>query len=122
MIDGRVAFIGGAGLADWWLKPTRRKPVWRDMMARVEGPVVASILGIVAENWLACCGEILTGPDVYKPRAKVGTDGGVRAEELAGRSRDGITRPVPDPGRRRRPARSASPRRIFCRTRRSGAL
>jgi cardiolipin synthase A/B len=73
VIDGRVAFIGGAGLADWWLKPTRRKPVWRDMMARVEGPVVASILGIVAENWLACCGEILTGPDVYKPRAKVGT-------------------------------------------------
>ncbi len=72
VIDGRVAFIGGAGLADWWLKPTRRKPVWRDMMARVEGPVVASILGIVAENWLACCGEILTGPDVYKPRAKVG--------------------------------------------------
>ncbi len=72
VIDGRVAFIGGAGLADWWLKPTRRKPVWRDMMARVEGPVVASILGIVAENWLACCGEILTGPDVYKPRAKAG--------------------------------------------------
>ena len=43
------------------------------MMARVEGPVVASILGIVAENWLACCGEILTGPDVYKPRVKAGT-------------------------------------------------
>jgi cardiolipin synthase len=73
VVDGRVAFIGGAGLADWWLNPTRGKPVWRDMMARVEGPVVASILGIVAENWLACCGEILTGPDVYKPRAKAGT-------------------------------------------------
>jgi cardiolipin synthase len=73
VVDGRVAFIGGAGLADWWLYPSRRKPVWRDMMARVEGPVVASILGIVAENWLACCGEILTGPDVYKPRSKAGT-------------------------------------------------
>lgn len=73
VVDGRVAFIGGAGFADWWLNPTRREPVWRDMMARVEGPVVASILGIVAENWLACVGEILTGPDVYKPRAKVGT-------------------------------------------------
>jgi cardiolipin synthase len=73
VVDGRVAFIGGAGLADWWLKPTRRKPVWRDMMARIEGPVVATILGIAAENWLECCGEILTGPDVYKPRAKAGT-------------------------------------------------
>ena len=73
VVDGRVAFIGGAGLADWWLKSTRRKRAWRDMMARVEGPVVATILGIVAENWLECCGEILTGPDVYKPRAKVGS-------------------------------------------------
>ena len=73
VVDGRVAFIGGAGIADWWLKPTGRKPAWRDMMARVEGPVVANILGIVAENWLACSGEILTGPDVYKPRAKDGT-------------------------------------------------
>ena len=73
VVDGRVAFIGGAGLADWWLNPTRRKPIWRDMMARVEGPVVPTILGIVAENWLACGGEILTGPGVYKPRAKAGT-------------------------------------------------
>jgi cardiolipin synthase len=72
VVDGRVAFIGGAGIADWWLTPTGRKPAWRDMMARVEGPVVANILGIVAENWLACGGEILTGPDVYKPRAKAG--------------------------------------------------
>jgi cardiolipin synthase len=73
VVDGRVAFIGGAGLADWWLKPTKGAPAWRDMMARVEGPVVASVLGIVAENWLDCTGEILTGPDVYKPPTHVGT-------------------------------------------------
>jgi cardiolipin synthase A/B len=40
VVDGRVAFIGGAGIADWWASPgrrrTRRKP-WRDTMARVEG-------------------------------------------------------------------------------------
>jgi cardiolipin synthase len=41
--------------------------MWRDMMARIEGPIVADIQGVVAENWLECCGEILTGPETYKP-------------------------------------------------------
>lgn len=70
VVDGRVAFIGGAGVADWWARPTKGKPIWRDMMARVEGPVVSQIQGVAAENWLECCGEILTGAETYKPRDK----------------------------------------------------
>ena len=74
VVDDRVAFVGGAGVADWWMKPTDGKAMWRDMMARVEGPVVSWIQGIVAENWLECCGEILTGVETYKPRPeRVGT-------------------------------------------------
>jgi cardiolipin synthase len=72
VVDGTVAFVGGAGIADWWAKPLHGKPMWRDMMARVEGPVVSDIAGIVAENWLECCGEILTGPETYKPHRKAG--------------------------------------------------
>jgi cardiolipin synthase len=34
-------------------------------MARVEGPVVAALQGVAAENWLECCGEILTGPEYF---------------------------------------------------------
>jgi cardiolipin synthase A/B len=66
VVDGRVAFVGGAGVADWWAEGDGRKPMWRDMMARVEGPVVPDIQGVAAENWLECCGEILTGPETYK--------------------------------------------------------
>ena len=66
VIDGRVAFVGGAGVADRWFKPTRGRPAWRDMMARIEGPVVSNIQGIVAENWLECTGEILTGARTYQ--------------------------------------------------------
>jgi cardiolipin synthase A/B len=73
VVDGRIAFVGGAGIADWWYKPQKRKPMWRDMMARIEGPVVPPIQGIVAENWIECCGEILTGPDTYKRSAAAGT-------------------------------------------------
>src|SRR5678815_2905925 len=61
VVDGRVAFTGGAGVADWWYKPVHG-PTWRDTMARIEGPVAAAIQGTFAENWLEACGEILTGP------------------------------------------------------------
>jgi cardiolipin synthase len=70
VVDGRIAFVGGAGVADWWAGPMHGKPMWRDMMARVEGPVVSQIQGIAAENWLECCVEILTGPETYKEHAK----------------------------------------------------
>jgi len=80
VVDGRVAFAGGAGVADWWWKPARTRwwrPVgghaaWRDMMARIEGPLVSDIQGVIAENWLECCGEILTGHEVYKPPQPAG--------------------------------------------------
>jgi cardiolipin synthase A/B len=66
VVDGSVAFAGGAGIADWWAYPTggRSRP-WRDTMARIEGPVVAALQGVAAENWLECCGEILTGRDYF---------------------------------------------------------
>jgi cardiolipin synthase len=69
IVDGTMAFVGGAGIADWWAYPSFKrlrwhKP-WRDTMARVEGPVVAALMGVAAENWLECCGEILTGPDYF---------------------------------------------------------
>ncbi|MBI2827766.1 MAG: cardiolipin synthase B [Acidobacteria bacterium] len=62
IVDGRVAFTGGAGVADWWYKPDGQAPAWRDMMARLEGPIVAALQGVFAENWLECGGEILTSP------------------------------------------------------------
>jgi cardiolipin synthase len=32
----------------------------------VHGPVVSDIQGVAAENWLECCGEILTAAETYK--------------------------------------------------------
>ena len=34
-------------------------------MAKFEGPIVAALQGVAAENWLECCGEILTGPEYF---------------------------------------------------------
>ena len=73
IVDGRVAFTGGAGIADWWaFAERRRQRPWRDTMARIEGPVVAALQGVAAENWLECCGEILTGPGYFPDLQRTG--------------------------------------------------
>jgi cardiolipin synthase len=68
IVDGRVAFTGGAGVADWWLKPVGDRPAWRDTMVRIDGPIVTALQGVFAENWLECCGEILTSPREWPRR------------------------------------------------------
>ena len=74
VVDGRIAFTGGAGIADWWAFPEKRKEKpWRDTMAAIEGPVVAALQGVAAENWLECCGEILTGPEYFPDLKPCGT-------------------------------------------------
>ena len=67
VIDGRVAFVGGAGIADWWMRAHRGRPAWRDTVARLEGPIVAPLQGVFAENWLEYNGEILTGSRHWPP-------------------------------------------------------
>jgi cardiolipin synthase A/B len=72
IIDGRVAFAGGAGIADWWAMTGRHSKPWRDTMARIDGPIVAALQGVAAENWLECCGEILTGPEYFPDLDRAG--------------------------------------------------
>jgi cardiolipin synthase A/B len=72
IVDGRVAFVGGAGVADWWAFARKGAPPWRDTMARIEGPIVAALQGVAAENWLECCGEIITGPEHFPNLDRVG--------------------------------------------------
>jgi cardiolipin synthase A/B len=73
IVDGRVAFVGGAGVADWWSDSAASgEPAWRDTMVRIEGPIVASLQGVFAENWLECCGEILTSEACWPPLTSAG--------------------------------------------------
>ena len=72
IVDGTVAFLGGAGVGDQWEKGDRGKQPWRDTMARVTGPVVSSIQGVFAENWVECCGEILCGAEYFPDLKKTG--------------------------------------------------
>ena len=65
IIDGTVAFTGGAGLADHWLGNAENPSEWRDVQIRVEGPAVALQQSGFAQNWLQSTGEILGGHEYF---------------------------------------------------------
>lgn len=65
IVDGRVAFTGGAGVADHWLGTATNPEEWRDMEIRVAGPAVAVQQSGFSQNWLLSTGEILSGPEFF---------------------------------------------------------
>jgi len=73
VVDGRVAFTGGAGISDLWVTGRNGRPPWRDTMFRVEGPLVASVQAVFAENWVECRGDILAGEKWFPPLNECGT-------------------------------------------------
>jgi len=52
VIDGRLAFIGGVGLADHWRGDARNENEWRDTHFRVTGPAVHRLEACFYENWI----------------------------------------------------------------------
>ena len=72
IVDGLMAFTGGAGISDWWAPGVRPQPPWRDTMVRMRGPVVASCLAVFLENWLECRGGILAGDDWFPVQQPAG--------------------------------------------------
>ncbi len=65
ILDGRVGYTGGAGIADHWTGDAQDAEHWRDMQIRIEGPAVRPLQSGFAHNWLECTGELVTGPDFY---------------------------------------------------------
>jgi cardiolipin synthase len=76
VIDGKIGFIGGAGIADHWYTGDKKNPRWRDTVLRVEGDVTASLQATFVENWLEANEEILMG-DEYFPLYEVPGEDGV---------------------------------------------
>jgi len=67
VIDGKVGFTGGVGIADLWLGNADAPDHWRDTHYRVTGPVVAQLQSAFMDNWLETGGQLLLG-DAYFPR------------------------------------------------------
>ncbi|WP_158886044.1 cardiolipin synthase [Rhodanobacter sp. L36] len=66
VVDGRIGFTGGVGIADQWQGHAQDPDHWRDMHFRVEGPVVAQMQAGFMDNWIKSTGRVLHS-DVYYP-------------------------------------------------------
>jgi cardiolipin synthase len=67
VVDGRVGFTGGVGIADEWSGHAQDENHWRDTHYRVEGPAVAQFQAAFTDNWLKVSGAVLHGADYFPP-------------------------------------------------------
>jgi cardiolipin synthase len=65
VVDGTVGFTGGVGIASQWTGHAQDAEHWRDTHFRVEGPVVAQLQSVLADNWSKATGEVLHGADYF---------------------------------------------------------
>src|SRR5262245_5524482 len=73
IVDGRVAFTGGAGIADQWTGTGQDPQHWHDIQVRVEGPGAIGLQAGFAQNWMETTLELLTGADYFPPPDSAGT-------------------------------------------------
>jgi len=72
IIDGRVGFTGGVGIADHWRGNAQDPDHWRDTHFRVDGPVVAQMQSVFLDNWMRSTGSVLHGEAYFPSLSKVG--------------------------------------------------
>jgi len=65
VIDGRIGFTGGVGIADEWTGHAQDEKHWRDTHFRVEGPVVGQMQAVFMDNWVKATGNVLHGSHYF---------------------------------------------------------
>ncbi|MEO8081057.1 MAG: phospholipase D-like domain-containing protein, partial [Caldimonas sp.] len=65
VVDGRIGFTGGVGIAPEWTGHAQDPDHWRDTHFEVEGPVVAQMQSVFLDNWIKTSGEVLHGPAYF---------------------------------------------------------
>ncbi|CAN5723655.1 phospholipase D-like domain-containing protein [soil metagenome] len=65
IVDGRVGFTGGVGIADEWLGNAQDPEHWRDSHFRLEGPAVAQMQAAFMDNWMETCSQVLHGEEYF---------------------------------------------------------
>ena len=69
VVDGKVGFTGGVGIADEWNGDAQGPNNWRDTHYRIEGPVVAQLQAAFIDNWTKLTGKVLHSGE-YFPELK----------------------------------------------------
>jgi cardiolipin synthase len=72
VVDGKIGFTGGVGIADPWAGDAQDADHWRDSHYRLEGPAVAQMQAAFMDNWIKTSGKVLQGAEYFPPLAPVG--------------------------------------------------
>ena len=67
VVDGRLGFTGGVGIAPQWTGNAQDPQHWRDLHYAVRGPVVAQMQAVFLDNWIRSTGRVLHGPAYFPP-------------------------------------------------------
>ena len=73
IVDGKIGFTGGVGIADIWDGHAQDPEHWRDSHFRAEGPVVSQMQAVFLDNWIKATGEVLHG-EAYLPAVDAAGD------------------------------------------------
>jgi cardiolipin synthase len=65
VVDGRIGFTGGVGIADPWQGNAQDAKHWRDTHYRLEGPAASQLQAAFMDNWLQTCGVVLSGEPYF---------------------------------------------------------
>jgi len=90
LVDGRVAFSGGAGITDEIDPPAAPELRWRENMIEIRGPVLEDWQSLFTESWKRLSKQPLTVPGVTAEHFENGQSGRVTVNET--RHRTGIQR------------------------------
>ncbi len=73
VVDGKIGFTGGVGIADPWLGNGHSPGHWRDTHFRIEGPVVGQLQAAFLNNWIQATGEVLHTREYFPNLDPAGT-------------------------------------------------
>jgi cardiolipin synthase A/B len=83
VVDGRIGFTGGVGFSDEWQGDADSPEHWREVHARLEGPIVGNLQAAFQKHWLKEVGETLSGKGQFPELAPAGN---LRAQVVASES------------------------------------
>ena len=72
VVDGRIGFTGGVGIADNWTGQAQDADHWRDTHFRTEGPAVAQMQAAFTDNWTKVTGRVLHTAAYFPPLKAAG--------------------------------------------------
>ena len=72
VVDGRVGFTGGVGIAPKWTGHAEDPDHWRDTHFQLEGPAVAQMQAVFLDNWIKTSGKVLHGVEYFPLLDSVG--------------------------------------------------